>query len=292
MYDLIVVGAGIAGVSAALYAKSRGLDVLVLEKDKVGGLIRNVSLVSHYASAVGGETGEDFAKRLEDQLKNADIEVKNEEVKALTKGEDSFSIKTDKGDYQAEKVVVASGSSPKELDIERPQGFEFYHWALGREDQVKDKTVIVNGGSDGACKEAIYLAKYAKQVHIVQVADKLLCIDEFKKKIQASDNIEVHCNSELKEVKAENGKITQAVLSDASIEDENGIEVYVLVGQSGNSDFLQGDFKIENGFVQNGDGVETEIEGLFLAGDIRVKDVRQLATAVCDGCLAGIKAAK
>lgn len=292
MYDLIVVGAGISGVSAALYAKARGLNLLLLEKDRVGGLIRNVSLVSHYASAIGKESGEAFSKRLEDQLDKAGIKINYEEVISIKKEEDFFKIESDKNYYEAKKVIVASGSSPKELDIEKPDGIDFYHWALGTEDKIKGKTLIVNGGSDGAAKEAIYLSKYAKEVHIVQIADELLCIDEFKKKIKERDNIKVHCKSELKSIDLDGEKIIKAHLTNDLIEDKNGMEIYVLIGQRGNSDFLDDTFKKENGFIDNGDKLETEIEGLFLAGDIRVKDVRQLATAVSDGALAGIKAAK
>ncbi len=289
MRDLIVIGGGIAGVSSALYAKSRGLDVLVIERDKIGGLIRGASKVTHFASLVVAETGEEFSKRLESQLEDMNIEVAYENVEDLKKSDDLFIIKTDKNSYEAKKIVVASGSTPKELSVDN-KGHKFYHYGNGAEDLVKNKTVIVNGGSDGACKEAIYLSKFAKEVHIVQIMDRLMTIDEFKSIIESSDNIIVHTSSELLDIKDEEGIITSVNLTDGEISDSDGIEIFVSIGQSGNSEFLDDNFEITDGFVKT--EVISDIDGLYFAGDIRVKPVRQLATAVSDGCIAGIEAAK
>ena len=140
------------------------------------------------------------------------------------------------------------------------------------------------------CKEAIYLSKFAKEVHIVQIMDRLMTIDEFKSIIEYSDNIIVHTSSELLDIKDEEGIITSVNLTDGEISDSDGIEIFVSIGQSGNSEFLDDNFEITDGFVKT--EVISDIDGLYFAGDIRVKPVRQLATAVSDGCIAGIEAAK
>lgn len=290
MLNIIIIGAGPAGVSAALYAKARGKDILLLEKEKIGGLISNVSKVSHYVSLSSNETGLDFAKSLEDQLQYSNINYKIEEVIELKKTSNYFLVKTNKAEYKSEKVIYACGSTLKELGINFNGNFDSFHWPLGREESFKNKTVIVNGGSDGACKEALYIAKFAKLVHIVQDQDKLLCINEFKKQIEVNNKIIVHTSSKLIEAKIKNNKCIKAVLSNTEISDDDGIEICVQIGQNGNSSLLKDFAKIENSFLA--EEIKSNTDGLFFAGDIRKKDVRQIATAVSDGCLAGIMACK
>ncbi|MGF0096264.1 NAD(P)/FAD-dependent oxidoreductase [Peptoniphilus sp. AGMB00490] len=286
MKDIIIIGAGPSGVSAALYAKARGKDILILEKEQIGGIIGHVSKVSHYASVDKNETGESFRKKLEAQLKYSNIEVVYEKAISIKKETDKFIIATDKDTYEAKKVIYAAGSKLKELEVDE---IKSYHWPFGKEDLLKDKLVIINGGSDGAAKEGLYISKFAREVHIVQDKDKLLCIDEFKKKIEDSSNIIVHTSEKIVS-KVSNSEIKLS--SGKTIKDKDEILVFVQIGQSGNSDILKNleNFDLENSFVKT--DIESTIDGLFFAGDIRVKSVRQVSTAVCDGTIAGIKASQ
>lgn len=288
MKDIIIIGAGPAGVSAALYAKARGKDILVFEKNKIGGIISNVSKVSHYATVGENITGIDFAKELENQLKYSNIEVKFEEVKSIEKKDDHFVVGTDSSEYESKKVIAACGSTLKELNIKTD--FKFKHWPLGNEEELKGKTVIVNGGSDGACKEALYISKFAKTVHIIQDQDKILCIDEFKKQIEASKNIEIHTGTVMESLELEGEKCVKIVTTTDTIEDKDGILIYVQIGQNGNTEILKDFAEIKNTFVN--EDIKSSVEGLFFAGDIRIKDVKQIATAVSDGAIAGVLASK
>ncbi|WP_276881348.1 NAD(P)/FAD-dependent oxidoreductase [Anaerococcus tetradius] len=291
MKDLIIIGAGPSGVSAALYAQSRGCDLTIFEKEKVGGLIGKVSKVSHYTSVVVDEDGESFRKRLENQIKAYGLDLKYEEVIKLVKKDDHFLVKTNKAEYEAKKVIVASGSSPKELAVDT-KGYEISHWARGYEEKVHGKTVVVNGGSDGAAKEALYLAKFAKEVHMVQNQDKLMCINEFKKAIESNSKINVHTSEELVRIGKEEDHIEEVELANGEvIKDKAGIEIFAMIGQNPNTSFIDLDLpKDKLGFIDS--EVVSDIEGLYFAGDVRVKAVRQVATAVNDGCLAGISASK
>lgn len=289
MKDIIIIGAGPAGVSASLYAKARGKDLLLLEKDQVGGLISHVSKVSHYASVGENEAGKDFAQSLKDQLAYSKIDVTYEECLKVIKEDDHFVVKTDKNSYLAKKVIYAGGSTLKELAIDT-KACQINHWPYGKEDSLKGKTVVINGGSDGASKEALYISKFAKIVHIVQDQDKLMCIDEFTKQIEASSNIKVHTSTTLKDLEVVDGKCTKVILTEGAIEDEAGIEIYVQIGQFGNAKAVEELATVKNSFLD--EDVASEVNGLFFAGDIRIKDVKQIATAVADGALAGIKASK
>lgn len=297
MLDLIIVGAGPAGVSAALYAKARGLDLILFEKDQVGGLIARVSQVSHYTSCISGETGPEFAERLVNQVTAAGITLKFEEVSEVIRQDDSFRITTDAHSYQCRKLIWAAGSTPKDLGLPAGQSSFVQHWPFGQEDAVRGKLVVMNGGSDGAAKEALYLAKFAREVHIVQDQEKLLCIPEFKVQIESNPQIHVHCSNRLLGLETAGEQVVAVTMLDNSgsvscLKAEDGIQVFALIGQAGNAGPLTHLLSTETGFIDNGPGVTTDIPGLFLAGDIRVKSVKQVATAVYDGCLAGIAAAR
>ncbi len=290
MYDLIIVGAGPSGVSAALYAQSRGLKILLLEAEKVGGLIGKVSKVSHFTSSLVDETGPDFAKRLEAQVQAAGIEVKFEEVTRIRKDENSYLVETREQDYEAKKVIIAAGVRPKELPMTIPADVQIYHWALGMEDLVKDQIVVVNGGSDGAAKEALYLAQFAREVHIVQDQEKLLCIAEFREQIEANSKIQVHCGAKLSSLEAVDGKIHSLTLSSGEVIEGAPIYVFVQIGLTGNTDCCQELLPVEQGFIVKDSW--THLPGLYVVGDIYDKPIRQVATAVADGCQAAIAAAK
>ena len=262
MKDIIIIGAGPAGVSAALYAKARGKDLLLLEKDRVGGLISHVSKVSHYASLADNESGEEFSQKLKDQLAFSNIDVTYEECLSIEKKDDHFLVKTDKNTYEGKKLIYAAGSHLKDLAIDY-KGFDVKHWPYGKEESLKGKTVIVNGGSDGASKEALYIAKFAKEVHIVQNQDTLMCIDEFKKQIEASDKIKVHTGTSLKDLEIKDNKCVKAILEDCEICDENGIEIYVQIGQNGSTDLIKDLANVKNTFLD--EEISSRVDGLYLS---------------------------
>lgn len=287
MFDIIVIGGGPAGVSAAVYAKARGKEILLLEKEAIGGLIGHVSKVSHYASVGKDETGPSFKQKLIDQLNDSHIPYAIETVEKLETTKDGFRVVTDKGEYDTKKVICATGVKLKELDVEQEIT---KHWPLGSEESFKGKVVVVNGGSDGACKEALYISKFAKEVHIVQNQEALMCIDEFKRQIVSCDTIHVHTSSSLKDVEMKDGRCVKVTLSDCEILSEEGIEIYVQIGQVGNTDLVKAYADVEDDFLA--EDITSKTPGLFFAGDVRVKAVKQVATAVADGCLAGVLACK
>ncbi|MBF0580375.1 FAD-dependent oxidoreductase [Erysipelotrichaceae bacterium RD49] len=295
MYDTVIIGAGPAGISSAIYAKSRGKDVLVLDKKGVGGLIGNVSTVTHYTGIIQDETGKTFAKRMKEQAEGAGIEIRIEDVEAVNLDGDVKTIKTNAGEYEARTVIIANGGSPKMLEI---PGENLGGMRLNAPKDGPDyagKTVYVIGGADGAVKEALYLTQFAKKVVIVCIEDELICIPEFKNKVIENEKIEViphtsltrvlgtdHLNElEFTDLKA-GGKTT-------IIDPEAGVFVYAGIVPNTK---LYPQLKLDDGgFIVVDGNMETSLPGVFAAGDIRAKKVRQVATAVSDGAIAGINAA-
>lgn len=294
MYDILVIGAGPAGIAAAVYGKGRGKDVLVLEKKKVGGLIGSVSSVTHYPGADESETGADFAQRLLDQAERSGVPIRYEEVKETILTPDKKTVKTDKGTYEAKTVIAANGGSGKMLGVEG-EGFRGMRLNASADGpNYAGKHVYVIGGADGAVKEALFLSKLAKDVSIVCIEDDLICIPEFKTKAEQTENLHVMPHSSLKAVHGKDA-IEELVLVDNNTGEETIIRdpeagVFVYAGIVPNTGIYPDLELDEAGYILTDDNMETNIPGIFAAGDIRSKKVRQVATAAADGAISGINA--
>lgn len=294
MYDMIIIGAGPAGVSAAIYGKSRGKKVLVLEKKQVGGLIGTVSTVTHYTAIVQEESGNTFAERMKKQVLGAGVEIRYENVTETKLTGEIKKVVTDKGSYESKTLILANGGSGRMLGIpgESLKGVRLNAPKDGLD--YKGKNVYVIGGADGAVKEALYLAEIAGKVMIVCVEDELACIQEFKDKVITYDNIEIMPHSSLTAVYG-NGAVEELEFTDnrtgkKQIVRDAECGVFVYAGIVPNT-LIYTELKLDGGYIPVDESMQTEIPGVFAAGDIRVKKVRQVATAVADGAIAGIQAA-
>lgn len=294
MYDMIVIGAGPAGVSAAVYGKSRGKKVLLLEKNRVGGLIGTVSTVTHYTAIVQEETGRSFAERMKEQALGAGVEIRYEKVtETKLKGEVKKVI-TDQGTYEARTLILANGGSGRMLGIpgENLKGVRLNAPKDGP--NYKGKNVYVIGGADGAVKEALYLARTAAKVTIVCVEEELVCIREFKDKVVSCNNIEIMPHTSLTAVyggeSVEELEFTDNKTGKKQSVKDTECGVFVYAGIVPNTQMYT-ELKLDGGYIPVDCDMQTEIPGVFAAGDICVKKVRQVATAVADGAIAGIQAA-
>lgn len=297
MYDIIVIGGGPAGISAAIYAASRGKKTLVLEKDKVGGIIGKVSTVTHYTAIVEGETGATFARRMESQALAAGVEIAREEVIGAKLVGAIKEIRTAGNTYLAPRVIIAGGSSPRKLGV--PGEKELSGIGMGMNaardgEAYRGKNIYVVGGADGAVKEALYLARFAKTLTIIHFEEKLGCIPEFAVKVAAADNIKLMLRSRLTAVGG-SGRVEWLEITNEDngakqkIQDD-GCGIFVYAGTVPNSDIYR-ELELENGFIPVDEKMRTAIDGVYAAGDIRVKQLRQVATAVADGAIAAVNAA-
>jgi Thioredoxin reductase len=294
MYDMIIIGAGPAGISAAIYGKSRGKNVLVLEKKQVGGLIGTVSTVTHYTAIIPEESGSTFAERMKAQALSAGVEIRYENVTQTKLTGEIKKVVTDQESYEAKTLILANGGSGRMLGIPG-EGLKGVRLNAPKDGvRYKGKTVYVIGGADGAVKEALYLAGLADKVIIVCVEDELACIQEFKDKAATHDNIEIMPHSSLTAVygneAVEELEITDNKTGKKQIVKDAECGVFVYAGIVPNTQMYT-ELKLDGGYIPVDASMRTEITGVFAAGDICVKKVRQVATAVADGAIAGIGAA-
>lgn len=296
MYDIIIIGGGPAGVSAGIYAASRGKKTLLIEKKRIGGIIGNVSTVTHYTAIMQPETGESFATRMWNQIKNCGVEIINEEVVSTSLKGDVKSVTTDKNTYSAKKVIIAAGSTPRKLDIEgeKPLDGKYIYLNAAKDgERFKGKNIYVVGGADGAIKEALYLSQFAKTLTIIHFEEKLGCIPEFGEKVKSSSNIKVMLNSRLTKVSGtdclETFEITSEIDGTKQVISDKGAGIFVYAGTVPNTSAF-GELELKDGFIPVNAKCETAIEGVYAAGDICFKQVRQVATAVADGAVAAINA--
>ena len=298
MYDVVIIGAGPAGISAGIYAASRGKKTLILEKKEIGGLIGKVSTVTHYAGIITGETGVSFAERLKEQAKQAGVEVRQEEVISVELSAQEKKIHTEQGMYDAKKVILANGTSPRKLGITGEEELSGRGMGMNAAKDARaycGKHVYVVGGADGAVKEALYLAGFAEKVTLLHFEETLGCIAEFREKAEHTSNVEVRLHSRLHAVygveKVESLEILDERTGAIETVADPGCGVFVYAGTVPNTE-LYTQIRLENGFIPVDENMQTEISGVYAVGDIRVKQVRQVSTAVADGTIAAIHAAR
>ena len=293
MYDIIIVGAGPAGMTAALYAKRANKKVLVLEANAYGGQIIKANIVENYPG-LPNVSGFDFATNLYNQIKDFGCEVKFETVIKITNDK---KVITNKGEYQAKAIILATGAFNRRLNIENEQeyiGRGLSYCATCDGNLYKDKTVAVVGGGNMALEDAIYLSNIARKVYLIHRRDSFRAEDRYVVEAKNKDNIEIIYNSNISKLIGHD-KI-EAILVKDNNDSETEINIdglFIAVGQEPKNEIFADIIKLNQyGYIESEDGVHTNQEGIYVAGDCRVKMLRQLTTAVSDGSIAATVAMK
>lgn len=296
LYDVIIIGGGPAGISAAVYACSRGLATLVLEKQAIGGIISTVSSVTHYTGIVEPETGKTFVERMENQAKSAGAEIKLETVTGVDFSDSEKKVITDQSTYEAKSVIIAAGTTPRHLEVkgERELTGHGVFYNTCQCETYRDKEVFVVGGSDGALKEALFISGLAQKVTIIHFEDKLAAIPEFTEKAEINTKITIRLHSRIAAIYGDQHITSLDIKEEHTGNIEtiscDGAGVFIYAGSTPNTG-LYTNLKQADGFLEVTDSMETGTAGVFAAGDICKKQVRQIATAVSDGAIAAIQAA-
>lgn len=289
MNDIIIIGAGPAGMTSAIYAKRAGYNPLVFEKNTYGGQIINSSEVANYPG-IKKIDGYTFATKIYEQLKELEIEVKHEEVINIKKNDKTINVITNKNEYECKSVIIATGLTKRKLNIENEEkliGKGISYCATCDGAFFKENDVAVVGGGNTALEDAIFLSNYCKHVYLINrtenfKAEKSL-LDSFKQK----NNTEIITSANIKKLVGKE-KLEKIELDNGKILNISGL--FIAIGQIPNCNFDI--VEKENGFIKSNEECTTNIPGIFVAGDIRNKSVRQIVTSVSDGAVAAINAVK
>lgn len=294
MYDIIIVGAGPAGLTAAIYALRANKKVLIFEAKAYGGQIINATLVENYPG-IESISGMEYATNLYNQVKKLGAEFKFETVIKVTENKE---VITNKGNYKAKSIILATGAENRRLNIEREKDFigqGVSYCASCDGNFYKDKIVAVVGGGNTALEDAIYLSDIVKKVYLIHRRDSFSGEDKYIEKIQQKDNIELILNSNI--IKLNGDKLLESIdVKNNGNDTITNIKVeglFIAVGQQPKNEIFSNVVTLNKmGYIDSEDGVHTNVEGIYVAGDNRVKLLRQLTTAVSDGSIAATVAIK
>ncbi|WP_430885693.1 thioredoxin-disulfide reductase [Fusibacter sp. JL216-2] len=304
IYDVVVIGAGPAGLAAGLYAARAKMSVLILEKDRTGGQIVTTDEVANYPGSIPEATGPSLIARMVEQCEEFGAKTEKDAVASLDLDGDIKIIKTKSGkEVQARSVIVATGASPRKLGCPGEKeltGKGVTYCATCDADFFTDLEVFCIGGGDTAVEEAMFLTKFARKVTIVHRRDTLRAAKSIIEKAEKNEKINFIWNSEVKEIKGE-GIVESMVLRNRETgeeteylahEDDGTFGIFVFVGYIPQTDLFKDVLDMENGYLLTDANMKTNIPGVFAAGDVRAKSLRQVVTATADGAIAAVQAEK
>lgn len=296
IYDLIIIGSGPAGLSAAVYAKRAGLETLVIEKNYMsGGQVLNTYEVDNYLG-LPGINGFDMGMQFRAHADKLEVEFAEGEVTGLTSGEVKI-VHTTTGDFEAHSIILAMGAEHAKLGVageERLSGRGVSYCATCDGAFYKGKDVAVVGGGDVALEDAAFLARYCNKVYVIHRRDEFRGAKILQKQLEALENVEILYSHTVEEICGEEQveKLRIQDKKDGTSKELPVGGIFIAVGMLPNTkwvpDWLDKD---EKGYIKAGEECATNVEGIYVAGDARTKHLRQIITAVSDGANAAISAA-
>lgn len=304
VYDLIIIGSGPAGLAAGLYASRAKLKTLILEKSKTGGQIVTTDEVANYPGSIQNATGPSIIARMIEQAEEFGVERKKDAVLEVDLSGKIKKIQSESTEYLAKAIIIATGAIPKKIGCpgeSKLTGKGVSYCATCDADFFTDLEVFVIGGGDSAVEEAIYLTKFARKVTIVHRRDELRAAKSIQEKAFANTKICFIWDSVVSEIKGE-GMVESIIfknvktdkLSEYHADEEDGtMGIFSFVGYQPLNELFKGKIEIDTtGYIPTDPDMRTNVEGVFAAGDIRVKSLRQVVTATADGAIAAVQVEK
>ena len=286
MYDIIIIGAGPAGLTSALYALRAKKKVLMLEATAYGGQILNAHRVENYPG-IESISGVEFAKTLFHQVEKLGVEIRFEPALHISEDKE---VTTNKGTYKGRSIIIATGAKNRKLNLDREQDFigkGVSYCATCDGPLFKDKVVAVNGGGNSALEDAIYLSQIAKKVYLIHRRDRFRGEEKYAKELEECENVSFVMNAEVKALYGSSKLEKITVLKEGKEEELEVDGLFIAIGQEPKNEMFSNVIDLdEKGYILSPDGVHTKTPMIYVAGDNQVKLLRQLTTAVSDGSLA------
>ena len=291
-FDMIVIGGGPGGYTAALYAARAGLSVLVLEKLSAGGQMALTSQIDNYPGFPEGIDGFTLGEQMQAQAERFGVTTELAEVTGLELSGELKKVESSEGTFYGKTVVISTGASPRELGVpmERELVGRGVNYCAACDGMFyKGKTVVVVGGGNTAAADAMVLSRIAKKVILVHRRDTLRATKIYHEPLINAPNVEFVWNSQVTELLHES-KLTGVKVKDLLSGEERVIDcdgIFVSIGRKPASRLAEGQLALdEGGYIRAGESTETSIPGVFAVGDVRTKVLRQVVTAVADGAMA------
>lgn len=303
IYDVVILGAGPAGLSAGLYAARAMMSTLIIEKGVLGGQIALTSEVENYPGAPEGTNGSGLVERMKEQAENFGAKIISDEIVSVELDGKEKILRSAQSEYRTKTVILATGAKPKLLGCPGEKEFTgrgVAYCATCDGAFFSDMRIFVIGGGDTAVDEALFLSKIARQVTIIHRRDSLRAAKSIQEKAFANEKIDFIWNSVVDEIKGD-GIVRSIVLRNVITDEKTEIfadeadgtfGVFVLVGYDPATKLVEGVLETEKGYIVTDTEMKTSLPGVFAAGDNRVKSLRQVVTATADGAIAAVQAEK
>ena len=288
IYDMVILGGGPGGYTAALYAARAGLDVVVLERLSAGGQMALTSQIDNYPGFPEGVDGFELGMKFQEQAERFGAVTEYAEVKSLDLRAEPKVVSTSEGDYLARTVVIATGAGPRKLGLdgeERLSGRGIHYCAHCDGMFYRDKVVAIVGGGNSAAAEAAFLSRIAKKVILIHRRDTLRATKIYHEPLKKLQNLEFRWNSAVTEILGENrlSGIRVENLNSGESEELQVDALFVSIGRKPATALVEGQLELENGYIIAGEDTKTSIPGVYAVGDLRTKALRQIITAAADG---------
>lgn len=285
-FDVVIVGAGPAGISAAIYLKRAGITPLIIEASAPGGTLNKTHKIDNYPGYLDKD-GTTLAFRMYSQTEALGVPFKTEKVINIEKNNNGFLIITKDNKYKTKYVLIATGKTPRKLKAENADAYEargISYCAVCDGALYKDKDVAIIGGGNSAMEAVNYMSDIANKVYIVNRSD-FLRADEKEKEVTKNKNVEVILNKKVKKVLGDKEKVTGIILDDDSTLDVSGL--FVCIGQESNVAYYQSlNLNSDNKGIIVNNNMKTSCDNVYAAGDAISKDLYQVVTAVSEGAIA------
>lgn len=283
MYDIIIIGMGISGITAGIYAKRSNKKVLLIDKGMPGGLLNNIDMISNYPGLINVK-GMDFAKTLFEQVKTLDISYVLEEVINLDLTGEEKKVITTNNEYKAKKIILAMGRKPKYLGLDNEKdllGRGLSTCAMCDAFFYKDKDIAVVGSGTSALQESMYLSNIVNKIYLLNRNSSFKGEEMYINEVKNNPKIEIIYNVNIKSFQEKDNKLESITLDNDQILKVSGVFIYI--GYRPATDFVNKEILDDEGYIKVNDKFETSIKNVYAIGDIIKKDVYQLVTAASDG---------